>query len=432
MNGTRSAGSSIDSGELWKSKSSLNFISKLRSRSSKNLRADLLHAEERSSHNAPPLPDTSLMSRLRSRSSRGNIRGSLENEHPSLHPVPPVPDSLVSFLDLPGPSTSLVSLSLPRSIKDRSKKKKKHSSSPPPPTPPPKDPRYKFDLNIDEMDGIINPKLASSNVGSFGNVSRSNDTIPNPFLLSSPDFNNPFTVTPIAEKRKGVPVIPLGDYRRISPKTIAAYTLDPAVSLATSASSASIGGWEAPESWAVEKDGKDSMEGDYASSDESVRDCTFEKSKQSKDEGIESILRQRQVISHKRKRRSNTIHRHLAPQSSFMIPIYREDDSYEILPFQFNQPVASLIPILNESLLPRDRRGVQHKLYLRERGGGKYIAKYSQFVEDDAWYSRTATCAHRETSRHFKTKIGASRLRPFEWSIASWGGRIIVSAKIRI
>lgn len=227
------SGSSTHSGDLRKAKSSLNLFQKLKPRSSKtHLRSD-----------------------------------SDGSEHPSLKPpVPPLPDqrhgnNILNVIPLPVPVASISTMT----IQTQSKKTKGRKRGKEPPTPPPKTDGQEFtgDLNLDSMEGILDPKVISAGPSSsiFGNPSSPSSGSQSHSDHSSQhnhfEFSDPFSTTSLQDKRKAI--IPQGDYRKVSPKTIMPPP-DSCPSL-TSASSITLGpgsptgshneSWVPPESWAV-------------------------------------------------------------------------------------------------------------------------------------------------------------------------------------
>ena len=61
----------------------------------------------------------------------------------------------------------------------------------------------------------------------------------------------------------------------------------------------------------------------------------------------------------------------LISERPYRIRIYRANNTYHVVSIPFNVTVAALTPALNKKLLLGDDR-VQHRLYLKERGRGRF------------------------------------------------------------
>ncbi|KAI0779624.1 adenylate cyclase-like protein [Fomes fomentarius] len=144
-------------------------------------------------------------------------------------------------------------------------------------------------------------------------------------------FSNPFL--PSSQRRLAPGAVPF-DGRRISPKA-----RGPAIyPNGTDAS------WIAPESWAVEKEGEDSLT-PYSDSDDSARGKSG------------------------RKRRK----RNPGSKQLYKVRIYRANNSYHVVSCDLNVTVAQLTPQLNIKLL-LDPGVEPHRLHFKERGRERVLA----------------------------------------------------------
>jgi adenylate cyclase len=151
-------------------------------------------------------------------------------------------------------------------------------------------------------------------------------------------------------------------FDKVSPKTqappVAFTTVAPVDGLSSSAAS-----WEAPQSWAVEKDGEDPAEPpDYSSSEESA------------------VGRPTSMGHHApKKHKSHRISTRPKPppkagksslnNKPFKVRIYRANNTYHVASIGLSVTVADLTPVLNNKLLAESERET-HRLYLKERGRG--------------------------------------------------------------
>jgi len=370
------------SGELRKSKSSLNLFSKLKSRPSKaHLRND-----------------------------------SEDSEHPSLRPpVPPLPEQKNSpFFNI-------------TAKKDKRVKGKKGSEEQVPPSPPPQSEKLvhglwekelKGPMNVDVMNGIIDFSIATAVPNGFASGSSPTSGFdssqsysdhsfhsPNGYssLLLPSEFSDPFSNTPVHEKRKGI--IPSnGDHRKVSPKTLLPpYGLN---SVNHSSSTTLISGpgsptWVPPESWAVEKTSDDP----YNSSG----NPEFSEAHDSgSDDNIHSIPAalvngKRRTIGYdgpksRKGKQPNAMEYRITfkvkqPPAGFpyRMKIYRQDNSYHVVAITLQSTVAELNAKLARKLLTGDDR-VQHNLYLKERGQGAPLKLFlilasvlNSFLQNECW-----------------------------------------------
>ena len=352
--------SSSFSGELRKSKSSLNLFSKLKSRSSKaHLRND-----------------------------------SEDSEHYSLRPpVPPLPEQKLSpffNITLPGPPIS--------AKKDKRAKIKKASEEIALPCPPPEtddlvaqwDEELKGPMDLEVMDGIVNFSLSSAGPSGFASSSSPSSVFDSSqsysdhsfhgsnFLLPS-EFSNPFSSTPVHEKRKGIIPSP-GEYRKVSPKTLLPpYGLNGAdhSSSTTLVSGPGSPTWIPPESWAVEKTKDDPYKPnpELSETPDSSSDDNLHNFPASLVNGKRRTMGY-DVPKPRKGKRPNTAEYRVTfkikqppPDFSYKMKIYRQDNSYHVVAIKLQSTVSELNAKLARKLLPANDR-VQHNLYLKERGQG--------------------------------------------------------------
>lgn len=246
------SGSSTNSGEVHKSKSSYNLFSKLKTRQSKsNLRSD-----------------------------------SDDSEHPSLRPpIPPIPQQQYAaplvFNNGANASTPTIS-SVPASVLSKTKRekiKKKPTISKLPPSPPPKDdfatqnglvPNNSagiVDFSPDFLEGIVDFSIASASGSMSSGMASLNggydvnspiagldstqshsdhSSYHSHYFLPASEFRNPFSQDPNSDSPTSY------DPRKVSPKSM---NPPPPHIRGNGSSSEGPGSptWAAPDSWAVDK-----------------------------------------------------------------------------------------------------------------------------------------------------------------------------------
>ncbi|TFK44092.1 hypothetical protein BDQ12DRAFT_701704 [Crucibulum laeve] len=331
---------------------------------------------------------------LRSRTSRSTLRSEdIEEEHPSLRPLPP--DEFGSFLDLPTAPTK-VFVSAPKKLKRD--KRIKQSTTPTPPSPPPKDAtthQYHLDTNLDAMDGIVDLNITSSSAGtesSFSNTVRfpSSSSTNNVSFFQDlraygsqtqrtvPAFRNPFSPTPTVEKRKGRPILPQGDYRRVSPTTLDLPLENgepPIPSFMSADASPDSPVWKAPQSWAVE-DPNALEEAGSSSDDEGSGAVHCEESVPSSLTGHllppspHGTNSSQGHGEYRQKAEMGKGHRQSIPERPYLLRIWRTDEQIRVLKVLPSETVAGLTNRLDSELVPGEDKRLQHRLYLRERGRG--------------------------------------------------------------
>jgi adenylate cyclase len=372
--------SSSVSGELRKSKSSLNLFSKLRSRPSK---AHLRHDSE-------------------------------DSEHPSLRPpVPPLPEQKISpffNITLPGPPISVK--------KDKRAKTKKGSEEMTALCPPPQtndfdcqwEKELKGPINVDDMNGIINLSVATAGSNGFASCSSpssafdssqsySDHSFHSPNFLLPSEFSDPFSSTPVQEKRKGI--IPShGDYRKVSPKTLSPpYGLNGVNPSSSTTLVSGPGGptWVPPESWAVNDPYNPSGNPELSEAPDSGSDDNLHNIPASLVNGRRKTIGYDVPKSRKGKQPNAVEHRitfkvkQPPPDFSYRMKIYRQDNSYHVVAIKLQSTVSELNAKLARKLLSANDR-VQHNLYLKERGQGTLFYLFlvspsilTSFLQSECW-----------------------------------------------
>lgn len=126
--------------------------------------------------------------------------------------------------------------------------------------------------------------------------------------------------------------------------------------------------WEAPESWAVERDGEDPAEPpDYSSSEESVGGGPGRPTSIGPANGIKKNKQHRQSVRPKPPPKTT---KQSLSNKAFKVRIYRANNTYHVASIGLTVTVADLTPVLNAKLLLDSARET-HRLYLKERGRGK-------------------------------------------------------------
>ncbi len=321
------------------------------------------------------------LGRLKSRSSKSRIR--VDSVASTQIPVPPLPDyhpaASLSRITL-SPSHSTVHLGKDKKEKKENnlaKKLRAVASTPKTPKRPKEESdEFKLDTNLGDMEGIIDPTYAA--VGTVPNFKPGSPTSafdsssqsyshsdhssfrhqhivgPSSSRISSAEFSNPFLTPSTSDLRK--PVLPSGDFRRVSPKTLL-----PPLNYSTSSRRQSLHGsddpsWMPPQSWAVHRDGVDKEEGDYSSSDDGAecpkKAAPDDPARLNKTRRFKSVRKQPVKIG---------------PQ--FKLRIYRANGKYHVVSPGCNADVASLLPALKDKLLGTTERE-SYRLYLREHSRG--------------------------------------------------------------
>lgn len=241
-------------------------------------------------------------------------------------------------------------------------------------------------MNVDAMNGIIDFSIAtagtngfassSSPNGGFDSQSYSDHSFHSPHFVLPTDFSDPFSTTPVQEKRKAI-VPSNGDYCKVSPKTL----LPPYGLIAPPTTDKSGPGsptWVPPESWAVEKtnddpynpSGNELSEAPDSGSDDNLHNIPL-----SLVNGRRRTMGYDVPKSRKGKQPNAVEHRitfkvkQPPPDFSYRMKIYRQDNSYHVVAIKLRSTVSELNARLARKLLSADDR-VQYNLYLKERGQG--------------------------------------------------------------
>ncbi|KAI0301034.1 hypothetical protein B0F90DRAFT_1810245 [Multifurca ochricompacta] len=250
-----------------------------------------------------------------------------------------------------------------RGVRGREKKKSKGNTVPP--VPSTLQPEFNLDLNLERMEGIIDPSLLPKLTNSpptsgagFGEAStsgsRTGGRVLTPSSSSStpphyggPVFSDPFLASsPIIRGREAAI-----DHRRMSPHAIAPAVLPPQLVSPPSGVQDGKAAWKAPPSWVS----GDQPEPDVSSSED-------EKASASK----------------RKARRRATMTRTLQSQGietrNYKIRVYRANNEYHILTCGLATTVGQLSGALNATLLSPGERE-DHRLYLKERGRERMLAQ---------------------------------------------------------
>ena len=330
-------------------------------------------------------------SRLKTRQSKTHLRsGSDDSEHPSLRPpVPPLPEPVV-FNGVPSPSMSTPSVTLKKEKRDKGKKKASQPTVPQ--SSPPKSNGQEFtgDLNLDSMDGIVDFNIASSGLstsnpkdsGSPSGLDSYSDSSFNHHFLPPSEFSDPFSPTSLQDKRKAI--IPQGDYRKVSPKTMLPphrVNGPPLGDPSTDSSSTGPGSptWVPPESWAVEKGAEDPYNNpELSEPHESCSEGEGSKRRAVEDRSTRNSRRVRHpnsasftsVVSTASRSSRATI-RQNPPGYTFKMKIFRQNSTYHVIAIDPDSTVANLMTRLNKKML-LEEDNAQYNLYLKEQGRGEF------------------------------------------------------------
>ena len=236
---------------------------------------------------------------------------------------------------------------------------------------------------MDAMNGIVDFNIAtaglngfastSSPISGFDSQSYSDHSFHSPNILLSSEFSDPFSSTPIQEKRKAI--IPShGDYCKISPKTL----LPPYGLIAPPTADKSGPGsptWVPPESWAVEKTNDDPYNPDLSEAPDSGSDENLHNVPLSLVNGKRRTMGY-DVPKSRKGKQPNAVEYRITfkvkqppPDFSYRMKIYRQDNSYHVVAIKLRSTVSELNARLARKLLSADDR-VQYNLYLKERGQG--------------------------------------------------------------
>ncbi|PSR72634.1 hypothetical protein PHLCEN_2v11518 [Hermanssonia centrifuga] len=282
---------------------------------------------------------------------------------PTQDPVPP----------LPSPDAILYSHPPAQYLPPSTPRVKPHKRKTPdePPPLPSKNPDYVFDLNIENMDGIVdlktvpeipsdahNGEISSPSSGTHSSslssdvssTYRNRPSIRARLPSSSHGvFRDPFAPVPPNSKRKAGP--PAYDGRKISPKT---RPLSGDSQL-----------WKAPESWAVEPGNEDfgNAQEPTSTDDEDMLLTEGDPLVECPDVAKKKNLRKR-----RRSSLGKTINK-----PTYKFRIYRADSTYHVASIELSATVKQLMKYLNNKLLLDPDRET-HRLYLKERGRERILS----------------------------------------------------------
>ncbi len=245
-------------------------------------------------------------------------------------------------------------------LRVRGREKKKSKGGTAPPVQSTLQPEFNIDLNLERMEGIIDPSLLPQSAHSASisgatldeasvNGLRMDGRAPTPSSSSSsqphlggPVFSDPFVSRP-SSVRNGEGTI---DLRRMSPHTITSGGLPSQLVPPPSGSQDGMASWKAPPSWVT----GDQPEPDVSSSEDEKASATKRKS------------RRRATVT-------RALQSHGMDTRNFKIRVYRANSEFHILTCSLATTVGQLSGKLNATLLSPGERE-DHRLYLKERGRG--------------------------------------------------------------
>ncbi|KAF8494630.1 hypothetical protein F5888DRAFT_1846019 [Russula emetica] len=242
-------------------------------------------------------------------------------------------------------------------LRVRGREKKKSKGSTAPPVQSALQPEFNIDLNLERMEGIIDPSLlaqsthsgsisgstldeASTNgVRTDGRAATPSSSSSSQPHLGGPVFSDPFVSRPPSVRSREGTIDP----RRMSPHTIASAVLPPQLMSRPSGSQDGNAPWKAPASWVT----GDQPEPDVSSSEDENASGTKRKP------------RRRATVT----RASQS---HGMDTRNFKIRVYRANNEFHIL-------TCSLATLTQRLLSPGERE--DHRLYLKERGRERMLAQ---------------------------------------------------------
>ncbi|THH06048.1 hypothetical protein EW145_g4354 [Phellinidium pouzarii] len=290
----------------------------------------------------------------------------------------------VAVPPLPSPKHSSTFLSVPPSPPPPVPRKSRRRNRPRSPglQSRAKDPEFKLDTNLDEMDGIVDMSIRSTlQAAASAVISRavsarvtgaSTRLLLHPHINRSHEcnqrfFSNPFLpTTPAVPRRK--PASPHLDTRKISPKTpLPKPEAKPETKPETKPEALlprpeqqeaepHSPGWAAPESWAVEREGGLPDVPDYTDSDVS--------------ESLDATERTHMI---KQQRRRTRIPKRVQCTPTYQIRIHRSDGTYHVVKCPLTTTVSELVPKMDRKLFLDETRE-PHSLYVKERERERVLA----------------------------------------------------------
>ncbi len=244
-------------------------------------------------------------------------------------------------------------------LRVRGREKKKSKGSTAPPVPSALQPEFNIDLNLERMEGIIDPSLlpqsahsASISGSTLDEASasglRTDGRAPTPSSSSSsqphlggPVFSDPFVSRASSVRSREGAIDP----RRMSPHTIVPAVL-PQQLMSPPGSQDGMAPWTAPASWST----GDQPEPDVSSSEDEKGSTAKRKP------------RRRATVT-------RALQSHGMDTRNFNIRVYRANNEFHILTCSLATTVGQLSGKLNANLLSPGERE-DHRLYLKERGRG--------------------------------------------------------------
>ena len=255
-----------------------------------------------------------------------------------------------SFLQM-DPSSGRSAL---RAVRGREKKKSKGSTASP--VSSVLQPEFKLDLNLESMEGIIDPsrlqpthnpsittldEASTSGLRMDGRAPTRTSSSSSRHHYGGPVFSDPFVSRPSSVRSREGTI----DLHRMSPHTIAPVVMSPQP---PSGSQDGMAPWKAPPSWVT----GEQPEPDVSSSEDEKASASKRKA------------RRRTTVS-------RALQSHGMDARNFKIRVYRANNEFHILTCGLATTVGQLSGKLNSTLLnPGERE--DHRLYLKERGRGPF------------------------------------------------------------
>jgi len=263
------------------------------------------------------------------------------------------------------------------------------------------------------MDGIVDLSRVASPDATYSPESAViSDSSSSFTMITASDFHNPFSRSTTGENSRQDWQ---GPKEGVCPKEKAPR---PCVRIPGSPS------WTAPESWAVET-GRETAEPDYeSSSDDSAGEAGEHPIKFAPNANLQ-VDKVPEPVHHHRRRRTRTTKASSRGQKSFSIRIYRPTNAFHIVTLPLSVTVASLTPHLNEKLL-EGKDTEQHRLYLKERGRGRWflfnLQTTANLVQNGCWRirnDRRISCGGGWSRQDTIRRMGWSFSVEARWSFCS-------------
>ena len=294
-------------------------------------------------------------------------------------------------------------------LRVRGREKKKSKGSTVPPVQSALQPEFNFDLNLERMEGIIDPSLltqsthsgsisgatldeaSTSGLRTEGRAATPSSSSSSQPHLGGPVFSDPFVSRPPSVRSREGTIDPRG----MSPHAIAPAMLPPQLMSRPSGSQDGMAPWKAPASWVT----GDQPEPDVSSSEDEKASATKRKP------------RRRATVT----RASQS---HGMDARNFKIRVYRANNEFHILTCSLATTVGQLSGKLNAKLLSPGERE-DHRLYLKERGRGP-LGYSDPFRNALMCLYRAYACPDRAPGGYCTKTIRTGRLRYSRWTGYPW------------